>query len=246
MTGGVLSHNPRWAKLRVMAKSEKIALVTGANKGIGFEVARQLTRKSFRVFIGARNEKAGRAAAQKIGAMFLKIDVSDQGSIKEAAKELAKAVDHLDVLVNNAGIIVDGDDAILKATPKQFEETMRTNAVGPLIVAEAFHALLAKSAAPRIVNVSSSGGQLHDGADGWSPMYCISKTTLNGVTSQLAAALPNFAVNSVCPGWVRTDMGGASAPRSVEQGADGIVWLAADAPQNLTGKFLQDRKVIPW
>jgi NAD(P)-dependent dehydrogenase (short-subunit alcohol dehydrogenase family) len=229
-----------------MAKSEKIALVTGANKGIGFEVARQLTRKSFRVFIGARNEKAGRAAAQKIGAMFLKIDVSDQGSIKEAAKELAKAVDHLDVLVNNAGIIVDGDDAILKATPKQFEETMRTNAVGPLIVAEAFHALLAKSAAPRIVNVSSSGGQLHDGADGWSPMYCISKTTLNGVTSQLAAALPNFAVNSVCPGWVRTDMGGASAPRSVEQGADGIVWLAADAPQNLTGKFLQDRKVIPW
>ena len=246
MTRGVLSHNPRWAKLRVMAKSEKVALVTGANKGIGFEVARQLTRKSFRVFIGARNEKAGRAAAQKIGAMFLKIDVSDQGSIKEAAKELAKAVDHLDVLVNNAGIIVDGDDAILKATPKQFEETMRTNAVGPLMVAEAFQPLLAKSAAPRIVNVSSSGGQLHDGADGWSPIYCISKTTLNGVTSQLAASLPNFAVNSVCPGWVRTDMGGASAPRSVEQGADGIVWLAADAPQNLTGKFLQDRKVIPW
>jgi len=229
-----------------MAKSERIALVTGANKGIGFEVARQLTGKGFRVFIGARNEKAGRAAAQKIRAMFLKIDVSDQGSIQEAAKELAKAVDHLDVLVNNAGIIVDGDDAILKATPEQFEETMRTNALGPILVAEAFQRLLAKSSAPRIVNVSSSGGQLHEGADGWSPLYCISKTTLNGVTSQLAAALPKFAVNSVCPGWVRTDMGGAGAPRSVEQGADGIVWLAADAPQNLTGKFLQDRKVIPW
>ena len=231
-----------------MAKSEKIALVTGANKGIGFEVARQLTAKGFRVFIGARNEKAGRAAAQKIGAMatFLKIDVSDQGSLQEAAKELAKVVDHLDVLVNNAGIIVDGDDAILKATPEQFEETMRTNALGPLMAAEAFQPLLAKSSAPRIVNVSSSGGQLLDGADGWSPIYCISKTTLNGVTSQLAAALPKFAVNSVCPGWVRTDMGGSSAPRSVEQGAEGIVWLAADAPQNLTGKFLQDRKVIPW
>ena len=229
-----------------MAKSERIALVTGANKGIGFEVARQLTGKGFRVFIGARNEKAGRAAAQKIRAMFLKIDVSDQGSIQEAAKELAKAVDHLDVLVNNAGIIVDGDDAILKATPEQFEETMRTNALGPILVAEAFQRLLAKSSAPRIVNVSSSGGQLHEGADGWSPLYCISKTTLNGVTSQLAAALPKFAVNSVCPGWVRTDMGGAGAPRSVEQGADGIVWLAADAPQNLTGKFLQDRKVMPW
>jgi len=229
-----------------MAKSERIALVTGANKGIGFEVARQLTGKGFRVFIGARNEKAGRAAAQKIRAMFLKIDVSDQGSIREAARELAKAVDHLDVLVNNAGIIVDGDDAILKATLEQFEETMRTNALGPILVAEAFQRLLAKSSAPRIVNVSSSGGQLHEGADGWSPLYCISKTALNGVTSQLAAALPKFAVNSVCPGWVRTDMGGAGAPRSVEQGADGIVWLAADAPQNLTGKFLQDRKVIPW
>jgi NAD(P)-dependent dehydrogenase (short-subunit alcohol dehydrogenase family) len=229
-----------------MPSTEKIALITGANKGIGFEVARQLTGKGFRVFIGARNEKAGRAAAQKIGAQFLKIDVSDQKSIREAAKELAKAVDHLDVLVNNAGIIVDGDDGILKATPKQFEETMRTNALGPLMVTEAFQPLLTKSSAPRIVNVSSSGGQLHDGADGWSPIYCISKTTLNGVTSQLAAALPKFAVNSVCPGWVRTDMGGAGAPRSVEQGADGIVWLAADAPQNLTGKFLQDRKMIPW
>ena len=114
------------------------------------------------------------------------------------------------------------------------------------MVTEAFQPLLTKSSAPRIVNVSSSGGQLHDGADGWSPIYCISKTTLNGVTSQLAAALPKFAVNSVCPGWVRTDMGGAGAPRSVEQGADGIVWLAADAPQNLTGKFLQDRKMIRW
>jgi len=133
-----------------MAESENIALITGANKGIGFEIARQLASKGFRVFVGARNEKAGRAAGQKIGATatFLKIDVS--------------------------------------------------------------------------------------------------KTALNGVTTQLAAALPKFAVNSVCPGWVRTDMGGATAPRSVEQGADGIVWLAADAPQNLTGKFLQDRKVIPW
>ena len=231
-----------------MAKSEKFALVTGANKGIGFEVARQLAAKGFRVFVGARNEKAGRAAAQKIGpaTKFLKIDVSDPRSIRESAAELAKATDHLDVLVNNAGIIVDGDDAILKTTPEQFETTLRTNALGPLLVTQAFQAMLAKSSAPRIVNVSSSGGQLHDGADGWSPAYCISKTALNGVTSQLAAALPKFGVNSVCPGWVRTDMGGANATRSVEEGADGVVWLAADAPQTLTGKFLQDRKVIPW
>src|SRR5213075_3327815 len=106
--------------------------------------------------------------------------------------------------------------------------------------------LLKKSADPRIVNVSSGGGQLEDGADGWAPGYCVSKTALNGVTVQLAAALPKFAVNSVCPGWVRTDMGGENAVRSVAEGASGIVWLAVDAPQHLTDKFLQDRKVIAW
>jgi NAD(P)-dependent dehydrogenase (short-subunit alcohol dehydrogenase family) len=231
-----------------MAKQDKIALITGANKGIGFEVARQLTAKGFHVVVGARKETAGRAAAKKIGeaATFLKLDISNETSVRNAATELAKETDHLDVLVNNAGIIVDGDDAILKTTGAQMEETFRTNTIGPLLVAQAFHSLLAKSEAPRIVNVSSGGGQLADGADGWAPTYCISKTALNGVTSQLAAALPKFAVNSVCPGWVRTDMGGANATRSVEQGAAGIVWLAADAPQNETGKFWRDRKAIPW
>lgn len=96
------------------------------------------------------------------------------------------------------------------------------------------------------MNVSSGGGQLADGADGWAPAYCISKTALNGVTAQLAVALPKFAVNSVCPGWVRTDMGGSNATRSIAEGASGVVWLAADAPQNQTSKFFRDRKVIPW
>ena len=97
-----------------------------------------------------------------------------------------------------------------------------------------------------MINVSSGGGQLTDGADGWASAYCISKTALNGVTSQLAVALPKFAVNSVCPGWVRTDMGGPGATRSVEKGADTIVWLATEAPQKLTGNFLRDRHPIPW
>jgi NAD(P)-dependent dehydrogenase (short-subunit alcohol dehydrogenase family) len=230
-----------------MAKS-KIALVTGANKGIGFEVARELAEKGFRVFVTARNEKAGRNAAEKIGeaATFLNLDVSDETSIRAAAKEFAQHADHLDVLVNNAGIIVDGDDAILRITADQFETTACTNALGPLLVAQAFQSLLEKSSAPRIINVSSGGGQLTDGADGWAPAYCISKTTLNGVTVQLAAALQKFAVNSVCPGWVRTDMGGANATSSVEEGAAGIVWLAIDAPQRLTGKFVRRRKVIQW
>jgi NAD(P)-dependent dehydrogenase (short-subunit alcohol dehydrogenase family) len=231
-----------------MAAPKRIAVVTGANKGIGFEVARQLAKKGFQVFLGARNEKAGREAARKIGekAIFLKIDVADQASIRTAAKEFEKVADHLDALVNNAGILLDEDKAALTMTPEIFETTLRTNTLGPLLVTAAFQSSLAKSPAPRIVNVSSGGGQLSEGADGWAPAYCVSKTALNGVTSQLAAALPNFAINSVCPGWVRTDMGGENATRSVEEGADTIVWLADEAPQKLTGKFLRDRKTIPW
>jgi NAD(P)-dependent dehydrogenase (short-subunit alcohol dehydrogenase family) len=125
--------------------------------------------------------------------------------------------------------------------------TIATNALGALRVAQAFVPHLLKSPAGRIVNVSSGAGQLSDIAT-WSPAYAISKTTLNAITCQLAAALKDkgIAVNSVCPGWCRTEMGGPTAPRSVEEGAAGIVWLAADAPQEKTGLFWRDREVIPW
>ena len=230
---------------------ERTALVTGANKGIGYEVARQLAAKGFHVFVGARNRDVGRKAADEIAkdggkATFLEIDVANNASVSAAARELPKIADHLDVLVNNAGIMMDDDDAILEVSDDIFRKTLETNALGALRVTRAFVPLLAKSRTPRVINVSSGGGQLTGGADGWSPAYCISKTALNGVTSQLASALPRFAVNSVCPGWVRTDMGGQIATRSVEEGADTIVWLAADAPQSLTGKFLRDRKEIAW
>ena len=229
----------------------KTVLVTGANKGIGREVARQLARKGFHVFVAARNPDAGRKAADEIAkqsgkATFIEVDVTDNASVKAAAREFSKIVDHLDVLVNNAGIMMDGDDAILEVSDSIFRRTIETNVLGALRVTRAFAPLLVKSKAPRVINVSSSGGQLTGGADGWSPAYCISKTALNSVTSQLAAALPKFAVNSVCPGWVRTDMGGRNATRSVKEGADTIVWLATDAPQELTGRFLRDRKEIPW
>jgi NAD(P)-dependent dehydrogenase (short-subunit alcohol dehydrogenase family) len=245
-----------------MTKEQRIALVTGANKGIGFEVARQLARRNFRVFLGARNEKAGQAAVQKlnkegekedhgkghrgVAVTFLKIDVSKPDSIRRAAEEFSRSADRLDVLVNNAGILLDEDKDVITTTPEIFETTLRTNTVGALLMSQAFVPFLKKSETPRIVNVSSGGGQLADGADGWAPAYCISKTAINGVTVQLAAALPKFAVNSVCPGWVRTDMGGENATRSVAEGASGIFWLAADAPQSETGKFWRDRKVIPW
>ncbi len=239
-----------------MIKEQCIALVTGANKGIGFEVVRDLARKGFHVFLGARNEKAGEAAAEKLRTegvkedygeiTVLKIDASKPDSIRRAAEEFSRKSDRLDTLVNNAGILLDDDKDVLTTTPETFETTLRTNTLGALLVSQTFVPFLKKSAAPRIVNVSSGGGQLADGADGWAPAYCISKTALNGVTVQLAAALPKFAVNSVCPGWVRTDMGGPNATRSVGEGATGIVWLAADAPQDQTSKFFRDRKVIPW
>src|SRR5215471_13641386 len=229
----------------------KTALITGANKGIGYEVACQLAGKGFQVFVGARNRDTGRKAVTEIEtqggkATFLQIDVADNVKVTSAARDFLKTANHLDVLVNNAGIIVDGDNAILEISDELIRKTLETNTLGVLRVTRAFVPLLRKSKAPRVINVSSGSGQLTDGADGWAPAYSISKTALNGVTSQLAAGLPKFAVNAVCPGWVRTDMGGENASRSVEEGADTIVWLASEAPRKLTGKFLRDRKEIPW
>ena len=203
------------------------------------------------MFVGARNPKAGRKAVDEIvrdggKASFLEVDVSDNDSVIAAEREFSKMADHLDVLVNNAGIVVDGDEAILGLSDDLLRKTLETNTLGALRVTRAFVPFLRKSKAPRVINVSSGSGQLTGGADGWAPAYSTSKTALNGITSQLAAALPKFAVNSVCPGWVRTDMGGKNATRSVEEGADTIVWLAAEAPQELSGKFLRDRKEIPW
>jgi NAD(P)-dependent dehydrogenase (short-subunit alcohol dehydrogenase family) len=231
-------------------RNQKTVLVTGANKGIGFEIVRELARLGLRVFLGARNAKAGRAAAEKLQSegdvVFLEVDVSEETSIRAAAEEFSRQSDRLDALVNNAGILLDDGKDALSITQEVFENTLRTNTLGPWFMAQAFIPLLKKSRAPRIVNVSSGSGQLDGGADGWAPCYSVSKTALNGVTVQLAAALPKFAVNSVCPGWVRTDMGGDNATRSVAEGAATIVWLAIEAPQDLTGKFVKDRKVIPW
>lgn len=229
----------------------KTVLITGANKGIGFESARQLGKKGCQVFVGARDPQRGHQATEalkKDGALatFVPLDVSDSKSIANAVHLISEVVDHLDVLVNNAGIIVEGDSAIAQLDVATVNTTLQTNTLGPLLVTQAFLPLLSRSAAPRVINVSSGGGQLSEGMDTWAPAYCLSKTALNAVTCLFAAALPDLSVNSVCPGWVRTDMGGANATRSVEEGADTIVWLATDAPKELTGKFLRDRKPIAW
>ena len=222
----------------------KTVLITGANRGLGYEVARQLSARGWKVIVTARRREQGAAAAAKLNnASFRELDITDDASVARAAK----AVPELDVLINNAAIIEDGDQEILTIRPELVGRTIATNALGTLRVTQAFVSHLLKSSAGRIVNVSSGAGQLSDMGT-WSPAYSISKTTLNSITCMLAAALKDkgIAVNSVCPGWCRTEMGGPSAPRSVEQGADGIVWLAADAPQDKTVLFWRDKEIIPW
>jgi NAD(P)-dependent dehydrogenase (short-subunit alcohol dehydrogenase family) len=223
--------------------SKTSVLITGAGKGIGLEIARQLANRGCAVWLTARDAGRGEKAARSLSGdvRFLRMDVSDHASIRAAADEVSS----LDVLINNAAVLFDADADLPKISPRIVRETMESNALDPLFVAQAFIPQLRKSKQPRIINISSGGGQLSEPST-WAPAYCISKTALNGITASLSAALPKFAVNSVCPGWVRTDMGGSAAPRSVEQGADTPVWLALDAPQTLTGKFLRDREVIPW
>src|SRR5256886_6263373 len=158
----------------------KNVLITGANKGIGYEVARQLAGKEFHVFIGARNQDAGRKAADEIAkkggkATFLKVDVAENASVTAAARKFAKAADHLDVLVNNAGIIVDGDNGILEISDELLRKTLETNTLGALRVTRAFVPLLRKSKAPRVINVSSGGGQLTGGGGGLAPGFFISE-----------------------------------------------------------------------
>jgi NAD(P)-dependent dehydrogenase (short-subunit alcohol dehydrogenase family) len=237
---------------RTPVNTQRIVLITGANRGIGLQTAQQLAAQGWHVVIGARNEQAGRHSAEGIAkhsgkASFLQLDVSNSESIQRASKQFAAISDHLDVLINNAGIYPDKGLNILTVPRDRMVQTLQTNTFGALEVAQSFLPYLQKSSAARVINISSGLGQL-EGFSAGMPSYCLSKLALNGLTIMLAEALreSNIAVNSVCPGWVRTDMGGPDATRSVEEGADTAVWLADEAPHELTGKFFRDRQEIPW
>jgi len=229
--------------------TKKIALITGGNRGIGKEIVRQLAAKGWRVLLTARDPKAGAEAASSINGDvgLLALDVADDLSIAQAVENFGKQSDRLDVLVNNAGVYPDEGFDILTASRELLAKTFQTNTFGAIKVIQAFLPFLSRADQARVVNLSSGYGELA-GLSSNVPSYCLSKLTLNGATIMFDQALRkrSIAVNSVCPGWVRTDMGGPNATTSVEEGADTTVWLATDAPHSLSGKFFRERREIGW
>lgn len=233
------------------AKAGDIALVTGGNRGIGFEVCRQLASAGFLVLLTARDARKAKAAADALRSAGrvepLVMDVADANSIANAAAEVAKQYERLDVLINNAGINYDTWETVANADINgTVMETITTNLLGPWRVCQAFLPMLRKSRAGRIVNVSSESGSLADMGAG-PPAYQVTKAALNALTRTLAGELrgSRILVNSVCPGWVATDMGG-SGGRPVADGAAGIVWAATLPKDGPTGGFFRDGKPLPW
>jgi NAD(P)-dependent dehydrogenase (short-subunit alcohol dehydrogenase family) len=226
-----------------------VIVITGGNRGIGFEVCRQLAGRGARVVLTARRPEAAeeavrRLAGQGLPAKARALDVTGPDGAAGLRGFLEQNFGRLDVLINNAGIFSKEDGA--EVSLDVVREALETNTLAPLHLAQALAPLLKRGKAARVVNVSSGLGALSDMQGGYAA-YRISKAALNAVTRILAAEWRGVvAVNSVCPGWVKTDMGGANAEREVSEGAAGVVWLALDAPQELTGKFVRDRNVIPW
>ncbi len=234
-----------------MSATKRVAVVTGANRGIGFETCRQLAKKGIQVILTSRDRAKGEAAVEKLQAEGLDVsyhplDVTDSDSVQRLAEFIKREFGQLDILVNNAGVSLDSSDSVLNTKIDTLRKTMDTNLYGPLLLCQALIPLM-KHNYGRVVNVSSGAGQLSDMTSGY-PSYRISKTALNALTRILANELKgtNILVNSVCPGWVKTDMGGANAPRTPEQGADTIVWLATLPDNGPTSGFFRDRQPIPW
>ena len=232
---------------------KRLAVVTGGNKGIGYEICRQLVRKGLRVMLTSRDAEKGREACRKLekeglDVLHHQLDVTDQASVASVARHIENEYDRVDVLVNNAGISIDGrSTSVLREKEETFRTTLETNFYGALRMCQALVPLMQKNRYGRVVNLSSGLGQLDDRGDG-TPAYRVSKTALNVLTRMVASAVEgnNILVNSMCPGWVRTDMGGRGASRTVEQGAETAVWLAMLAHDGPTGGFFRDKKSIPW
>jgi len=219
-----------------------VALVSGTSRGIGAEIARQLAADhGFVVFAGARDPDD---IVEGGGIIPIELDVTDQDTVDAVQEQIGSDPGHLDALVNNAGVYGD-PIGVVDYDLGRAHEVFEVNIFGPWRLSQAFLPLLQRSSQPRIVNVSSGAGQLSD-MNGGRAAYRLSKAALNALTRTLAADERAIKVNSMCPGWVRTDMGGSSATRSVEEGADTAVWLSTLPDDGPTGGFFRNRQPIPW
>jgi NAD(P)-dependent dehydrogenase (short-subunit alcohol dehydrogenase family) len=240
---------------------KKIVFISGASKGIGYEVARQLASHDFTVLIGARNTQQGEAAVKQLqsngaDAHFIRIDVNDELSVKSAAEVITKQFGKIDVLINNAGVNYEFPSGTRPSmlSVDVLKNTFEANFFGAFAIIHHFLPLLKQAGAARIINVSSTLGSLTSLSDPENFFYGVnsfaynsSKSALNALTVSLAKDLAddNITVNSICPGWVKTDMGTDAAPRTVEQGA-AIVVKMATMENSPTGKFIDENKEIPW
>jgi len=236
-----------------MRARQRVALVTGANRGLGLETSRQLLAKGLTVVMAGRDEDALARAREDLGkqeesrAVIVRMDVTDVRTIMRADRILKQGVGPIDVLVNNAAVLLSENDDVLSISADAYHRTFATNVFGAIDVCRVFVPDMAKRRYGRVVNVSSGAGQLARMST-YAPAYSMSKTALNAFTRILAATYQRMGVlvNAVDPGWVRTDMGGPSAPRSLQQGADTIVWLATLPDDGPTGGFFHDRRTIQW
>ena len=229
-----------------------IILITGANKGLGHETARRLLDLGHTVLLGARDDVRGAAAADRLGARFVQLDVTDDTSVHAAAADVERHEGRLDVLVNNAGVVGPAGDAA-DLTGADALAVLDTNVVGAVRTTTAFLPLLRRSADPAIVNVSSGLGSLtftHDPARIESavvaPLYAGSKAALTMLTTQYAKAFPDVRVNAVDPGYTATDLNGHSGTQTLTEGTDAIVALATEGPGARSGRFVDRHGEIGW
>jgi NAD(P)-dependent dehydrogenase (short-subunit alcohol dehydrogenase family) len=235
-----------------MSQDKQVALVTGGNRGIGYELVKQLALNGFKVILASRDPEMGHEAAQKLmesnlDVSFVVMDVDDQESIRQAAITVNERYGRLDVLINNAGVYLDENEKLLTMDPSILKKTMTTNFFGAYHVIHSFISLMEKKGYGRIINVSSEYGAMRDMSYQGVGAYKLSKLALNGLTQLLATEIiGDIKINAVCPGWVSTDMGGPSAPRTPKQAAESILWLATIGPEGPHGGFFKDGKRIDW
>jgi NAD(P)-dependent dehydrogenase (short-subunit alcohol dehydrogenase family) len=231
----------------------RVALVTGANRGLGLETSRQLLAKGMTVVMAGRDHAALERARNTVDedahtrAVAVPMDVTDSESIVAAYRIVTERVGSVDVLVNNAAVLLFENEDVLSIPARAYRQTFETNVFGLIDVCRTFVPEMARRRYGRVVNVSSGAGQLATMST-YAPAYSMSKAALNAFTRILASTYRDAGVlvNAVDPGWVRTDMGGPSAPRSPQEGADTIVWLATLPDDGPTGGFFHDRHAIDW